>query len=72
MAMTGYEVKFQPEMVRRLKESSRRLSYELNKNVTWCDLVRVGADLVLKADGHLLAQAQLTNLTDSLPVGGVQ
>jgi hypothetical protein len=54
MQKLGYQIKFCPEQVARLREKARFLSCALGKNVSWHELVRLGCDLVADENTELV------------------
>lgn len=51
-----YRVLLSPDRVQAMKEKSRLLSYERGVNLSWCDLLRAGAELALaESPDRLLA-----------------
>lgn len=49
--MEPFELRMRPDVVERLRLLGLRLGYERGVQVTWADLTREGADLVLEKYG---------------------
>jgi hypothetical protein len=58
VALKGYEIKLPAEAVERLRQLSRRLSFTRDEDISWPQLVRLGVEWVLEADGERLDKNQ--------------
>jgi hypothetical protein len=58
VALKGHEIKLPAEAVERLRQLSRRLSFTRDEDISWPQLVRLGVEWVLEADGERLDKNQ--------------
>ena len=65
--LKGYDIKLSPRSVDELKQLSRRLSYDRNQDIGWPDLVRLGIEWVLSAEGDPAKVPAMNNQKEATP-----
>jgi hypothetical protein len=50
MKLESFDIRLENAQVEALKKIARRKSFELNRNLNWCSLVRAAIDKLVKSD----------------------